>query len=60
MFETAQLCLINKTDLLPYVDFDMEKVKDTALKVNPRLEFISLSAKTGEGMKDWYDWMQRL
>ncbi len=59
MFETAHLCLINKTDLLPYVDFDMEKVKETALKVNPRLEFISLSAKTGEGMSDWYAWMQK-
>ncbi|MBZ0241723.1 MAG: hydrogenase nickel incorporation protein HypB [Bacteroidales bacterium] len=60
MFETAHLCLINKTDLLPYVDFDMEKMKDTALKVNPRLEFIALSAKTGEGMSDWYAWMQKL
>jgi len=58
MFETAHLCLINKTDLLPYVDFDMEKVKETALKVNPRLEFISLSAKSGEGMSDWYAWIQ--
>jgi len=60
MFETSHLCLINKTDLLPYVDFDMEKVKETALKVNPRLEFIALSAKTGEGMSDWYAWMQKL
>jgi len=60
MFETSHLCLINKTDLLPYVDFDMEKVKETALKVNPRLEFIALSAKTGEGMNEWYGWMQAL
>lgn len=60
MFETSHLCLINKTDLLPYVDFDMEKMKSIALKVNPRLEFIALSAKTGEGMEDWYAWMQKL
>lgn len=60
MFETAQLCIINKTDLLPYVDFDLEKVKSTALQVNPRLEFISLSAKTGEGLQAWYDWLNKL
>ncbi|MCK9451804.1 MAG: hydrogenase nickel incorporation protein HypB [Bacteroidales bacterium] len=60
MFETSHLCLINKTDLLPYVDFDIEKVKEAALKVNPRLEFIALSAKTGEGMSEWYTWMQAL
>ena len=60
MFETAQLCIINKTDLLPYVDFELEKVKSTALQVNPRLEFISLSAKTGEGLQAWYDWLNKL
>lgn len=60
MFETAHLCIINKIDLLPYVDFDMEKVKATALKVNPKLSFISLSAKTGEGMQDWYDWLHQV
>jgi hydrogenase nickel incorporation protein HypB len=60
MFETAQLCIINKTDLLPYVDFKLEKVKSTALQVNPRLEFISLSAKTGEGLQAWYDWLNKL
>lgn len=60
MFASAHLCLINKTDLLPYVDFDMEKAKELALKVNPHLEFIALSAKTGEGMSDWYAWMQKL
>ncbi len=60
MFETAQLCIINKTDLLPYVDFDLDKVKAAAARVNPRLEFISLSAKTGEGLQEWYNWLQKL
>ncbi|MBS4056425.1 MAG: hydrogenase nickel incorporation protein HypB [Bacteroidales bacterium] len=60
MFASAQLCLINKIDLLPYVDFDVEKAKTCALKVNPGLEFISLSAKTGEGMNDWYGWVKQL
>jgi hydrogenase nickel incorporation protein HypB len=60
MFETAHLCLINKVDLLPYLDFDMEAFKDYALKVNPKLEFIEMSAKTGEGFEAWYAWMEAL
>ena len=59
MFETSQLCIINKTDLLPYLDFDMKKLKDYALKVNHHLEFIELSVKTGEGMDKWYDWLRK-
>lgn len=58
MFETAQLCLINKTDLLPYVDFDVEKVKEYARRINPEMNFISLSARTGEGMDAWYHWLR--
>lgn len=59
MFETSHLCLINKTDLLPYLDFDMELFLSTARQVNPRLEFIQLSAKTGEGFNQWFDWIER-
>lgn len=59
MFETAQLCLINKTDLLPYLDFDMELFLSTARKVNPHLEFIQLSAKTGEGFNLWLNWIEQ-
>jgi len=58
MFETSQLCIINKTDLLPYVDFDMEKVKTYAKQVNPKLEFIELSVKSGEGMNAWHTWLK--
>lgn len=58
MFQTAQLCIINKTDLLPYVDFDVEKAKEYAARVNKDLEFISLSVKTGEGMSHWYKWLK--
>lgn len=57
MFRTAQLCIINKTDLLPYVDFDVEKAIQYAKQVNPNLEFITLSVKSGEGMNEWYDWL---
>jgi hydrogenase nickel incorporation protein HypB len=59
MFETSQLCIINKTDLIPYLDFDIEKLKEYAHKVNHHLEFIELSVKTGEGMDKWYDWLRK-
>ena len=59
MFESSQLCIINKTDLLPYLDFDMEKLKDYAKRVNHHLEFIEVSAKTGEGMDKWYEWLRQ-
>lgn len=59
MFETSQLCIVNKTDLLPYVDFNMEKVKSYALQVNPTLEFIEMSVKTGDGMEQWYQWLRK-
>ncbi|HBS87774.1 MAG: hydrogenase accessory protein HypB [Bacteroidetes bacterium GWF2_38_335] len=60
MFETAHICIINKTDLLPYVDFDMKKCRENAMKVNHHLEFFEVSVKTGEGMKDWYKWLKKL
>jgi len=60
MFESSQLCVINKTDLLPYVDFDVEKTKEYAKQVNPKLEFIELSVKSGDGMEKWFDWLKRL
>lgn len=59
MFQSAQLCLINKTDLLPYVDFSLEKFRNHAAKVNPHLQFISLSAKTGAGFEEWLGWLDQ-
>jgi hydrogenase nickel incorporation protein HypB len=59
MFQSAQMCLINKSDLLPYVDFDPEKCREYALRVNHNLEFITLSAKTGEGFNEWADWLKK-
>ncbi len=58
MFQSSQLCLINKSDLLPYVDFDVEKFREYALRVNHHLEFITVSAKTGEGFGEWMDWLK--
>ena len=59
MFESSQLCIINKIDLLPYVDFDLSKTKEYARRVNPELEFIELSVKSGKGMDGWYDWLKK-
>jgi len=58
MFETSDICIINKIDLLPYVDFDVEKTKEYALRVNHHLEFFEVSAKTGEGLEHWYKWLK--
>ena len=59
MFQSAQLCIINKTDLLPYVPFDVEAFRSNALKINPPLEFIEVSALKGDGMNQWYAWIQK-
>ncbi len=58
MFQSSHLCLINKTDLLPYVEFDLEHLKSYARKVNPNLHFIAVSAKTGEGFGEWLRWIE--
>jgi hydrogenase nickel incorporation protein HypB len=59
MFRTSHLCVINKTDLLPYVDFQTERAKQYALQVNPHLEFIELSVKSGHGLDDWCNWLKQ-
>lgn len=58
MFAAADVCLINKTDLLPHVDFDVDACEAHARRVNPRLEFLRVSARTGEGMDGWYAWLR--
>ena len=57
MFETSHLCLINKSDLLPWVDFKMDESVTNAKNINPRLELITVSAKTGEGIEKWEKWI---
>ncbi len=58
MFESADICIINKTDLLSYVPFDMHKVKEYAHRINPQITFFELSALTGDGMDEWYAWLK--
>ena len=59
MFQSADICIINKIDLLPYVNFDVNKAKDYALRVNHHLLFFEVSATTGEGMEAWYTWLRK-
>lgn len=58
MFHSSTVCVINKTDLLPYVPFDIEKVKANALKVNHALQIIEVSCTSGEGLQEWYSWLK--
>ena len=59
IFTVCDVLLINKTDVLPYFDFDMDKVVEYAHRRNPNLEIFPVSAKTGEGMDAWCDWLRR-
>ena len=59
MFMTSHLCIINKSDLLPWVDFNIEETIKHAHSMNPGLEFIVVSAKTGEGMNLWFEWLSK-
>ena len=59
MFRAARLLLLNKCDLLPYVDFNVDTAIAYAQRVNPEIEVIQLSASTGAGMGDWLAWIER-
>jgi len=58
MFHESAVLLINKIDLLPYVDCSVEKIREEALKVNPGLAIFEISCKTGEGLDQWHDWLR--
>ena len=58
MFREASLCVLNKIDLLPYLDFSLEEARENALQINPQLEFMPISCKTGEGLDVWTDWVR--
>lgn len=59
MFRAAELLLINKIDLLPYLRFDLEQCKAFARQVNPQIRILELSCHSGAGMEDWYDWLRQ-
>ena len=60
MFATADLVVVNKTDLLAHVDFDVERLTEDARTLNPGVQVLSLSARTGDQIGSWYDWLARL
>lgn len=57
LFHAADLMILNKIDLLPHLDFDVEQCIDYAQRVNPGIKILQLSAKTGEGMQQWVQWI---
>jgi hydrogenase nickel incorporation protein HypB len=59
MFQVSSVLLLNKIDLLPYLDFDMERFQRDALKVNPKLAIMAISCKSGEGLDNWYRWIEK-
>ena len=59
IFTVCDALIINKIDVLPYFDFDMEKVVEYARMRNPKLEIFPISAKTGEGVSAWTDWLKQ-
>ena len=59
MFEVANVLIINKIDVLPYFDFDLDKVTEFAHMRNPGLEIFPISAKTGEGVDKWVEWLRK-
>ena len=59
MFSIVDVVLINKTDVMPYFDFDMEKCKENIKKRNPNATVIPICAKTGEGIDEWCEWLSK-
>ncbi len=60
MFAAADLVVINKTDLLPYVDFDIDRLTADARSLNPDVKVLSLSVRDGSGLEAWYEWLRSL
>lgn len=59
MFHLSAVMLLNKTDLLPYVDFDMEVASAHARKLNKDIEIFPVAARKGDGLPAWYDWLRK-
>lgn len=58
LFHLARAMLINKIDLLPYVDFDLNKARAHATRLNSNLTVMEISCRTGQGLEDWYQWLR--
>jgi hydrogenase nickel incorporation protein HypB len=60
MFQESSALILNKIDLLPYTNANIEKIKKDSLSLNPSLKIFEVSCKTGEGIVEWTDWLQSL
>lgn len=60
MFQESSALILNKIDLLPYTDANIEKIKRSSLSLNPSLKIFEVSCKTGEGIAEWTEWLQSL
>jgi hydrogenase nickel incorporation protein HypB len=60
MFRVADLVVVNKTDLLPYVDFDLDRLREQAATLNSGVEVLALSVRTGENIESWYAFLDRV
>ncbi len=60
MFHISAVMVLNKIDLLPYVDFDMDRAKGHATRLNKDIKVFPLSCRTGENMQAWYDWLREM
>jgi hydrogenase nickel incorporation protein HypB len=58
MFHISSVMVLNKVDLLPYVDFDLDKATAHARSLNAKIETFPLSCRTGEGLEPWYEWLR--
>jgi hydrogenase nickel incorporation protein HypB len=58
-FAQADILLINKIDLMPHLDFDTKRVRQDALKLNKDLKIFEISAKTTDGMENWFKWLEK-
>lgn len=58
MFSICDVLLINKIDVLPYFDFDIEECRERVKKLNPNIKIIPISSRTGEGIEEWADWLR--
>jgi hydrogenase nickel incorporation protein HypB len=60
MFSEADCLLITKTDLIPYLDINLDRLTENVRQINPTVKIIQLSAKTGQGLNEWLDWIQQM
>ena len=60
LFNLAKAMVLNKVDLLPHVDFDMDRARAFATKLNKDLRVLEVSCRSGEGLDAWYDWLRKM